>query len=43
VAFSIEPGVYLSDFGMRTEVDAMRWRGELLVSGELQALPELLA
>ncbi|MBN2172003.1 MAG: aminopeptidase P family protein [Candidatus Krumholzibacteriota bacterium] len=43
VAFSIEPGVYLSDFGMRSEVDALRWRGELLVSGELQALPELLA
>ncbi len=42
MAFSIEPGIYLESFGMRTEVNALRWRGELLITGELQKSPELL-
>lgn len=31
--FSIEPGIYLEHFGMRTEIDAYRWNGSLVVSG----------
>ncbi|MBM4118648.1 M24 family metallopeptidase, partial [bacterium] len=42
VAFSIEPGIYTADWGLRTEVNALHWQGALLVSGELQATPELL-
>jgi len=35
--FSIEPGVYLPDFGVRSEVDvAITLRGEVLVTGPLQ-------
>ena len=42
VAFSVEPGIYGPAFGLRTEVDALHWRGALLVSGELQSEIELL-
>lgn len=42
VAFSIEPGIYTPDWGLRTEVNALHWQGALLVSGELQTTPELL-
>jgi Xaa-Pro aminopeptidase len=31
--FSIEPGVYMEDFGMRTEIDAYIRGGRLIVSG----------
>jgi Xaa-Pro dipeptidase len=31
--FSVEPGVYLSDFGMRTEINAYIHGGRLVVSG----------
>ncbi len=43
IAFSIEPGIYLPRFGVRSEVNALNWRGELIVSGELQSELELLA
>ena len=42
IAFSIEPGIYLPGFGMRSEINAVNWAGDLFVSGEIQALPELL-
>jgi Xaa-Pro dipeptidase len=42
VAFSVEPGIYTPDWGLRTEVNALHWQGRLLVSGELQESPELL-
>lgn len=42
VAFSIEPGIYTPDWGLRTEVNALHWQGKLLVSGELQTAVELL-
>jgi Xaa-Pro dipeptidase len=31
--FSIEPGLYMDDFGMRTEINAYIWNGRLVVSG----------
>ncbi|MCX7786656.1 MAG: aminopeptidase P family protein [Spirochaetes bacterium] len=31
--FSIEPGLYFQDFGMRTEVNAYVWEGQLHVTG----------
>lgn len=42
VAFSVEPGIYTPEWGLRTEINALHWQGRLLVSGELQATPELL-
>ena len=31
--FSIEPGLYFEEFGMRTEVNAYLWEGRLCLSG----------
>jgi len=31
--FSIEPGLYFADYGMRTEVNAYVWKGQLHLSG----------
>jgi Xaa-Pro aminopeptidase len=39
--FSIEPGIYLDDFGVRSEVDVFVGDGEARVTGEIQT--ELLA
>jgi Xaa-Pro aminopeptidase len=34
--FSIEPGVYLPDFGIRSEVNVYVGQGEARVTGEMQ-------
>ena len=34
--FSIEPGVYLPDFGVRSEVNMYVGEGEAMVTGEIQ-------
>jgi Xaa-Pro aminopeptidase len=42
--FSIEPGVYRSDFGVRSEIDMYLGRGRAEVTTDPQrALPQLLA
>jgi Xaa-Pro aminopeptidase len=43
VCFSIEPGVYLPEFGVRSEVDMFVGDGEALVTGEIQRELLLLA
>jgi len=40
--FSIEPGVYLPDFGVRSEVDMFVGDGEARVTGEIQKEMQLL-
>jgi Xaa-Pro aminopeptidase len=32
--FSLEPGIYFSEFGMRTEIDVYIWNGKALISGK---------
>jgi Xaa-Pro aminopeptidase len=32
--FSVEPGVYRGEFGMRTEIDCIIHQGRLLVTGK---------
>ena len=34
--FSIEPGVYLPEFGVRSEVNMYVGEGEAMVTGEIQ-------
>ena len=34
--FTVEPGVYLADFGVRTEINVFRGDGEALVTGPCQ-------
>jgi Xaa-Pro aminopeptidase len=34
--FSVEPGIYLKDFGVRSEIDMMTDDGEARVTGRLQ-------
>jgi Xaa-Pro aminopeptidase len=34
--FSVEPGVYLSDFGVRSEVNVLTAPGKAWVTGEIQ-------
>jgi Xaa-Pro aminopeptidase len=34
--FSIEPGIYLEDFGIRSEIDMFVRKGSALVTGEIQ-------
>jgi Xaa-Pro aminopeptidase len=34
--FSIEPGIYLEDFGIRSEVDMFVRTGSAVVTGEIQ-------
>jgi Xaa-Pro aminopeptidase len=43
VCFSIEPGVYLKDFGVRSEVDMFVGDGQAEVTGEIQRELLLLA
>ncbi len=33
-AFSIEPGIYLEDFGVRSEIDVYLGEGEVIVGGQ---------
>jgi Xaa-Pro aminopeptidase len=41
--FSIEPGIYLPDFGVRNEINMYIGEGEALVTGEVQREMVLLA
>lgn len=34
--FSVEPGVYLPEFGIRSEVDVYVGNGQAIVTGEIQ-------
>ena len=36
LCFSIEPGIYLSDFGVRSEIDMFVDEGSASVTGEMQ-------
>src|SRR5687768_12602549 len=35
--FTVEPGVYFEDFGVRTEINVFRGEGEAVVTGPCQA------
>jgi Xaa-Pro dipeptidase len=37
--FSIEPGIYLTEFGVRSEVNVFVGDGEAIVTGEIQQVP----
>jgi Xaa-Pro aminopeptidase len=41
--FSIEPGIYLPDFGVRNEINMYISESEAVVTGEVQTEPVLLA
>ncbi len=40
--FSIEPGIYLPEFGVRSEIDMFVGDGEARVTGEMQREMQLL-
>lgn len=43
ICFSIEPGVYLPEFGVRSEVDVFVGDGKTFVTGEIQRSPVIIA